>query len=179
MKNLNIKSTKRNNKGAMPLTTKIKVQNKLSTFTAVFLSFLTLLGIAALIYFLVAADDLSGKTRGEIIGLIGLLAFLIPLFFKSTDAIGEFVSELILTPKTLTLVYQYKKKKRNEIIPLEDIESVSADLTANIVRQGKTAYLDCQTNVTINKKDGEPIFFNVNPSGGFSLCGYDFLLKLI
>ena len=179
MKKLNIKSTKRNNKGAMPLTTKIKVQNKLSTFTAVFLSFLTLLGIAALIYFLVAADDLSGKTRGEIIGLIGLLAFLIPLFFKSTDAIDEFLSELILTPKTLTLVYQYKKKKRNEIIPLEDIESVSADLTANIVRQGKTAYLNCQTDVTINKKDGEPIFFDVNPSGGFSFCGYDFLLKLI
>lgn len=163
----------------MPLMTKIKVQNKLSTFMAVFLSFLTLLGIAALIYFWVSADDLSGKTRGDIIALIGLLAFLISLFFKSTDAIDEFVSELILTPKTLTLVYQYKKNKRSEIIPLEDIESVSADLSANIVRQGKTAYLDCQTDVTINKKDGAPIFFNVNPSGGFSLCGYAFLLKLI
>lgn len=179
MKNSNIKATKRKNKGVMPLMTKIKVQNKLSTFMAVFLSFLTLLGIAALIYFWVSADDLSGKTRGDIIALIGLLAFLISLFFKSTDAIDEFVSELILTPKTLTLVYQYKKNKRSEIIPLEDIESVSADLSANIVRQGKTAYLDCQTDVTINKKDGAPIFFNVNPSGGFSLCGYAFLLKLI
>lgn len=179
MKNSNIKATKRKNKGAMPLMTKIKVQNKLSTFTAVFLSFLTLLGIAALIYFWVSADDLSGKTRGDIIALIGLLAFLISLFFKSTDAVDEFVSELILTPKTLTLVYQYKKKKRSEIIPLEDIESVSADLTANIVRLSKSTYLECQTDVTINKKDGDSIFFNVNPSGGFSLCGYAFLLKLI
>lgn len=179
MKNSNIKATKRKNKGAMPLMTKIKVQNKLSTFTAVFLSFLTLLGIAALIYFWVSADDLSGKTRGDIIALIGLLAFLISLFFKSTDAVDEFVSELILTPKTLTLVYQYKKNKRSEIIPLEDIENVSADLTANIVRLSKSTYLECQTDVTINKKDGAPIFFNVNPSGGFSLCGYAFLLKLI
>ena len=93
MKNSNIKATKRKNKGAMPLMTKIKVQNKLSTFTAVFLSFLTLLGIAALIYFWVSADDLSGKTRGDIIALIGLLAFLISLFFKSTDAVDEIQSE--------------------------------------------------------------------------------------
>lgn len=157
---------------------KIKVQKKFSVLTAIFFSMLTIAGIVGIIYFLIISDDLSAKVRGECVGLIGLLLVLIPLFFQNIDSV-EFLSEIILSPQNLTLVYQFKKMKREEIIPIDTIESFTANLTANTVKQDKFAYLDSRTNITITQKSGDIIKFSVNQSKGFSFCTYDFLLKLI
>ena len=157
---------------------KIKVQKKFSMLTAIFFSMLVLAGIIGIIYFLIISDDLNSKVRGECIGLIGLLLFIIPLFFQNIDTV-EFLSEIILSPENLTLVYQLKKTKREEVIPINTIESFTANLTANTVQKDKIAYLDSRTNITITQKSGDIIKFSVNQSKGFSFCTYDFLLKLI
>ena len=180
MKKSDIKRTNKTLKRQLKIfrPIKIKVQKKFSILTAIFFSMLTIAGIVGIIYFLIISDDLSTKVKGECIGLIGLMLFIIPLFFQNTDSI-EFLSEIILSPQKLTLVYQLKKTKREEVIPINTIESFTANLTANTVKQDKFAYLDSRTNITITQKSGDIIKFSVNQSKGFSFCTYDFLLKLI
>lgn len=158
---------------------KLKVRKKLSVFMAILLIMLDIAAIVAIIHYLMITNDLSLKLTAGICVLAGFLVFLIYAFFNNSDIVEEYVTEMVLTPQTITLVYRHGIKNRLEVIPSEDIESVSAELFANNAESGKSKYIECSTDVEILKKNGEKILFSEKPNGGFLLCEYTFLLKLI
>ena len=158
---------------------KIKVQSRLSLVAAVLLSLFFIILCIVFVYIAYTSDFVSSRTKGDIYGFIGTLAIFIPLWLNSAQDDSEYVSDLLLDDKALTIIYTQKNLKRSKIIPIENISSVQAKLNANYVKTGKSTTLFCETTVTIKTKDKNDIVFSENPTASISFCNYSFMLRLL
>ena len=158
---------------------KILVQEKLTIANAVILTvFIIILGI--ILAFFIFKETTSWHTRYEFYGFIGAAAIFIPLWLKNAKNKGEYVSELILTDETLTVVYEVDNEVKNqEVIKLEDINGVHAKLNANRVKTGNSISLFCETEVSIDTKTKGVIYFTENPTASLTFCSYSFMLRLL
>jgi len=157
---------------------KIKVQNQISPMVllVVFLIILAILG--GLVYFMFhSSSSRSGHGIGE---LIALLVFLIPLLIQNASNKDEYVSDMEITAKDLTLIYKKKRKfLGKEVIPLKDIKSFHVVLNSNISNVGtKTKVVFSDTKVTIKTVNGT-ITFEENSNAKFTFCSYSFMLNLL
>ncbi len=106
--------------------------------------------------------------------LLSSLAFGILYAFdllKTGKYKQEYVSDLILTQETLTVVYKLNKNDRYYDIPLNEIKKFYAHTNV--------AGSDTKTDVTITTCHNETIKFSESPTEGFSFCKYGFLLRLL
>lgn len=158
---------------------RIKVQKKLNIATATLLSALVALIAVIFIYLSITSEFVSVHTRYQIYGFIGMTAIFIPLWLNNAKLTDEYVSEIIIDEKILTVIYKRGKTERTSKIFLDDIESVDVLLNANNVKTGNTISLFCETIVSIKIKNGQTIFFTENPTASFSFCNYAFMLRLL
>ena len=157
---------------------RIKVQNQISPIVLVF-AFLIIIGIlAGLIYIMThSSSSRSGHGIGE---LLALLVFLIPLLIQNVSNKEEYVSDMEITGRDLTLIYKQKRKFiGKEVIPLKDIKSFHVILNSNISSVGtKTKVVFSNTYVSIQTVNGV-INFEENSNAKFTFCGYSFMLNLL
>lgn len=157
---------------------KIKVQNQVSPVILILVFGIILAILAGLIYVMLhSSSSRSGRGIGE---LIALLVIFIPLLIQNASNKEEYVSDLILSNKDLTLIYKQKRKViGKEVIPLKDIKSFRAVLNANISEAGtRTKIIFADTHVTIKTVNGV-ISFEENSNAKFAFCSYAFMLNLM
>jgi len=169
-----------NNKYIKPIKNpvRIKVQDQISPIILILVFGIILAILAGLIYIsFQSSSSRSGHGIGE---LIALLVICIPLLIQNATNKEEYVSEMILSNKDLTLVYKQKRKVTGqEVIPLKDIKSFHAVLNANISEAGtKTKIIFSDTHVTIKTINGT-INFEENSNAKFTFCSYAFMLNLL
>ena len=157
---------------------KIKVQTQISPVVLIFVFIVIIAIIAGLIYFMFhSSSSRSGEGIGE---LIAVLVITIPLLIQNAANKEEYVSDMILSNKDLTLIYKQKRKYiGKEVIPLKDIKSFRVVLNSNITNAGsKTKIVFSETHVTIKTINGE-ISFEENSNAKFAFCSYSFMLNLL
>lgn len=157
---------------------KIKVQSKFTSFAATIFSMLSIFAACCIVFYLVITKDLGTIFVFKALCVVAFLMVIIPVFFSST-ATKEIVTDMTLTPETLSLVYKFKRQKRIETIQLKDIEGVFADIEANQSDPSQTSTIESTTTVSIFKKGGEVVSFTESPNGSFTLCKYAFVLRLL
>ncbi len=158
---------------------KILVQKQLTIAAALLIS-LFIIALGILFIFFVFNGYLNFHNKLEVMGFIGAAAFFIPLWLSNANSNKRYVSELILSDDTLTVVYRKKNNiVKEKAIKLTDIESVHAKLNANRAKISNSIFLFCETEVKIRTKDDKTISFKENPTARLTFCSYDFMLRFI
>ena len=156
---------------------KIKVQSQISPIVLIFALFVIFAILAGLVYLMFhSSSSRSGHGVGE---LVAVLVLLIPLLVQNAVNKEEYVSDIEISNKDLTLIYKQKRKFiGKEVIPIKDIQSFNVVVTSNISSVGRTRYTNTSTFVVIKTVNGE-IEFEEDSSAKFSFCGYSFILNLL
>lgn len=157
---------------------RIFVQGKLSIAAAIAISTVVIIVGLIFAYFAFTLEDVSASTRSRMYEFIGLIAIFVPLWINNARSKEAYVSEMLLTDRTLTLVYR-NREQGDIVIDLDNIKSIHAKLEANNVRTSRSSTLFCETNVTIQTKTGKFFHFSENPTANLFQCSYAFLLRLI
>ena len=158
---------------------RIKVQSRLSKAAALLIvAIIVALGIF-FVYLDFTSDFISSGTSSDIYGFVAMAIIFVPIILSQVVSKSEYVSELIIANGKLIIVYKSSNSKRERVINLDDITKFKAILSANDVRSGKSSYVSCTTDVTIQTKNDGEIEFIENSSASFSFCAYSFLLRLI
>lgn len=157
---------------------KIKVQSQISPLILFLVIILIIAIIAGLVYLLFISNSRRG---GDNIGeLIALLVFAIPFLVKNALNKDDYVSDIEITNKDLTLIYKEKKKTvGKQVIPLKDIKKFHVKLDSNIQKVGsKSSIITSFIFVTIETSNGT-ITFSKDSNCELSFLTYKLMLDLL
>ena len=141
---------------------RIKVNADANNPLVIVLMFITVILFIACLYFIYFEGINFEIIECLVFSLVVIIYFIGFHFHK-----GEYVSDLLISKTAIALIYTHKRKKRQTVISLKDIESIKAH------------YVAIKTRVDIIQKNGEHIIFDDFLGKNLSFCNYKFLLDLI
>ena len=159
---------------------KIKVQRKAS-LAVVLLAVVFMLAICGFALYMLYkySNNVSERHYAELMAILGALPLILGFMFREGFDKKEYVSDIVLTPQTIQLIYRVKgRKDRVHEIAIQDIKKVNITVEAKIEKVGATNYFDGYTETIIIPHNGEKIIFRQRPSL-FMPNGFTYLFKMM
>lgn len=158
---------------------KIKVQRRISIFEAVALIAIICLIVAGIFYLIFSNNNGTHNYHmGSDLGtLLCLLPIIVLLIFKDGIDKSEYVSDLIITDNSISIVYKAKGRIINvKEILLEDIKSVKTTAFIGLAESRQFYTANYITEFCLNS--GENIEFKTKPSI-YERSVYNFLFRML
>ena len=159
---------------------RIRIKSKIALWQFILLCILCLLILGFVGYVLFVSDNLTYRTRSDCWEVVGLIIFLIPLFFTQITSNQEYLSDIYITDDEIKLIYKIKNQiSRSKIVKKNNIKKFELNANINVVGTGKQSRTEVSYRFLIDLIEGQDLYIHDDSDITLFEGNYKFLYRIL